>query len=62
MKLMYLKTHYTPEEAHSLLMLLDDLRESLWQNYRSDITEYCQEKHKDNPDVFVEIKDDILPF
>jgi hypothetical protein len=59
---MYLKTHWTPEEAYSLLMLLDELRDVIWQNYRSEIIEYCHQKHKGNSGAFIEIEDDIIPF
>ena len=62
MKLMYLKTHYTAEEAYGLLMLVDDLRDSIWQNHRSEIIEYCNEEYKNKPEKIVKIEDDILPF
>ncbi len=62
MKTMLLNTHYTPEEAYSILMLLDELRDTLWQNYRDDIIEYCHQQQTDEVDACIEIGDDIIPF
>ncbi len=62
MKTMLLRTHYTPEEAYSILMLLDELRDTLWQNYRDDITDYCHHNHSKDGDACIEIEDDVIPF
>ena len=62
MKTMLLNTHYTPEEAYSILMLLDELRDTLWQNYRDDIIEYCHHQQTEDVDDGIEIEDDIIPF
>lgn len=74
MKLSYLKTHWTPEDAHAILSLLDELRDVLWHTYGDDITEHYQqyyaEKHPErNPEcgehqlvLFAPEQDDIIPF
>ena len=59
MKTALLKTHYSPEEAYSLLMVLDALRESLWQNYREEIVHYCQHNAIEEGLDFI---DDEIPF
>lgn len=62
MKTMRLNAYYTPEEAYSILMLLDELRDTLWQNYRDNIIEYCHEQQTNDVDACVEIEDNIIPF
>jgi len=44
MKLMQIKSHWTPDEAHSLLTWLDELRDTIWQTYGQDIIEYHQKE------------------
>ena len=59
MRLSYLKTHWTLDEAHSMLTLLDELRELLWQTYGSDIIDYQKQAQKRS---FVETDDEPPPF
>ena len=73
MKMALLKTYYKPEEAYSVLMLLDELRDTIWNNYREDIIDYAS-KQESEPDPQTKIKehddsqisfdfdDDIIPF
>ena len=61
MRLMQLKSYWSPEEAYSILMLLDELRDTIWQNYRNEIIEYCHQQAEE-VDVCFEIEDDIIPF
>lgn len=66
MKLSYLKTHWTPEEAHTILTFLDDVRDVLWRTYRDEIVEYYQQQY--SPDqwqdekAMIDWKDDNIPF
>lgn len=62
MKTMLFRTHYTPDEAYSILMLLDELRDTIWNNYRNDIIEYCHQQQTEDIDACIEIEDDIIPF
>ena len=59
---MLLKTHYTAEEAHSLLRLLDEICDTLWRHYRDDITEYCREHITSENGASIEFEDDQIPF
>ena len=66
MKLSYLKTHWTPEEAHTILSFLDELRDTLWQTYGSEIIEHyqqpnTQDQHHDK-NAFTDWKDDNISF
>lgn len=61
MRLMQMKTHWSAEEAYSLLMLLDEMRDVIWHNYRDQIIEYCHQQHeREPPDT--DIQDGIIPF
>ena len=66
MRLMQLHSHWSPEEAYSILMLLDELRDSIWQNYRDEIIEYCHQQHVESKaptlEESLDIADDIIPF
>lgn len=74
MRLSYLKTHWTPEDAHAILSLLDELRDVLWHTYGNDIIDhyqqqYAEKHHKTNPEcgehqlaLFAPEQDDIIPF
>ena len=50
MRFSTLKTHWTPDDAHAILSLLDELRDVLWATYVADIVEHQanigQEKHR----------------
>ena len=45
MPLSYLKTHWTPEEAHTILIFLDELRDVIWQSYGDDIAKHARENY-----------------
>lgn len=69
-RLTYLKTHWTPEDAHSILSLLDELRDVLWSTYGNDIIEHRQKQHpnqneindNEQTDPFDTAMDDALLF
>ena len=62
MKTLLLKTHYTVQEAYSLLMLLDELRDALWQNYHEEIIEYQQQQEEEYTEMPLDIEEDEIPF
>lgn len=57
-----LTTHWTPEDAHTILTLLDELRDTLWATYGNDIIEYCHQHLEKDNDTFADIDDDKIPF
>ena len=61
MKLSYFKTHWTPDEAYSIYIFLDELRDLIWQSYGSEITEFLQTQCQTREDLD-ELLDDIIPF
>ena len=62
MKLAYLKSHWSPEEAYSMLMLLDELRDTIWNNYRDEIIELCHAQNTNERSPCTDIVDDQIPF
>ena len=65
MRFLQLQTHWTPEDAHTMLTFLDELRDSLWQTYGSDIIDYCHQQHLEASEYGAEafdFEDDIIPF
>jgi hypothetical protein len=62
MKLSYLTTHWTPDEAHTILMFVDELRDMIWQTYGSDIREYHQTQCQAEEDNMDTSFDDPLVF
>lgn len=62
MKKMALTTYWSPAEAHSVLLFLDELREVIVQNYAEDIAAYCKESHGEQHCLFPEIEDDAISF
>ena len=62
MKLTHISTHWTPEEAHNMLMLLDKLRDSIWHNYREEIIEYCRQQQVQESKLSTAFDNDIMPF
>lgn len=62
MRLSYLKTHWTPEEAHAILTFLDDLRDTLRHTYGSDIIEYYQQQQTQEQQASLTFEDDTIPF
>lgn len=65
MRFMHLKSHWSPEDAHSMLSLLDELRDAIWQAYGDEIIEHCRQQQSKPPDDIeysFECDDDIVPF
>lgn len=62
MKLSYLKTHWTPEEAHTILSFLDDVRDTLWRTYSSDIVNYYHQQHIEEKETLSDFEDNNIPF
>ena len=65
MKTALLHMHYTAEEAHQLLQLLDELRDSIWNNYHEQIIAYCRQSEAEentNVDDIFEDDNDSIPF
>ena len=62
MKLMQISAHWSPEEAYSMVMMLDKLRDSIWNNYREEIIEYCRQISLQEQPSSTDIDDDIIPF
>ena len=62
MKRMQLSAHWSPEEAHSMLTMFDELRDSIWNNYRDEIIEYCRQMSLQEQTSSIDIDDDIIPF
>ena len=64
--LSYLKTHWTPGEAHTILSFLDDVRDTLWRTYGSEIIEHYQQQQAQNQhqdkQVLVDWEDDPIAF
>jgi len=62
MKLSYLKTHWTPEEAHTNLSFLDDVRDTLWRTYGSDIIAFYQQQQSQDQETSLAFEDNNIPF
>ena len=62
MKLMKIHSHWSPEEAHNMLMMLDELRDSIWNNYREEIIEYCHQQQVQESALSTVFDNDIIPF
>ncbi len=62
MRFMQIKAHWTAEEAYQTIIFLDELRESIWQNYGNDIIEYCHDLHSPDTDEVFDCYDDIIQF
>ena len=62
MKHAYLKTHWTPEEAHFILSFLDELRDLIWSTYGSEITEFYQNQCQSEESDYAEATNDTNPF
>lgn len=66
MKLSYLKTHWTPEEAKTVLIFLEELQQIISNAYGNEIDNFYQneiiEKQMDESDHDFTIEDDAIPF
>lgn len=62
MKLSYLKTHWTPEEAHTILSFLDDVRDTLWRTYGSDMVDHDHQQHIEEQETLSNFEDNNIPF
>lgn len=64
MKLSYLKTHWTPEEAKTVLIFLEELQLIISNAYGNEIDDYdqneCNQSDSDADDFILE--DDAIPF
>ena len=61
MKKSLLTTHWSPEEADSILLFLDELRDVLLANYRDDIVDYYRQRQQQDQILF-DFEDDAIPF
>ena len=62
MKKMHLTTYWSPEEAHSMLLFLDELRDTLLVHYGNDITDYHRQQREESDDINLDFEDDFIPF
>ena len=65
MRFMHLKSHWSPEDAHTMLSLLDELRDAIWQAYGDDIMAHCRQEQSHSTDELDHSNasdDDIIPF
>ena len=63
MKHTYLKTHWTPDEAHAIVAFLDELRDLIWQSYGSEIMDHLDTEHGPSCADQGELPfDDPIPF
>lgn len=46
MRLSQLKTHWTADDAYTVLSLLDELRDVLWETYGAEIVEQQHQAHQ----------------
>lgn len=60
MKFTQLKTHWTADDAHAVLSLLDELREALWETYDAEIIEQRQEEYQQK--LLSDEQDDVIDF
>lgn len=50
MRLTQLTTHWTADEAHTVIEFLDRLRDTLWATYGDEIIEMLKAASDNNPD------------
>ncbi len=62
MKHLYHKTYWTPDEAHAILMFLDELRDLIWHSYGNEIMTFHQTSCPSEEDNKDESFDDPIPF
>lgn len=68
MRLSYLRTYLSPDEADTIMTFLDELKDVLWASYGADIIEGRQrlEQHKkvghDSSDDESDGFDEMTPF
>ena len=65
MKFLQFPVYWTPEQAHDILILLDEFRESIWQNYGEDITQCCRQQDLETEEqevTFDGFEDEDIPF
>jgi hypothetical protein len=55
-------TYWTPEQAIAVFELVDDLRETIWSIYQTNLQDLTRQQRQ-SPDIDrIEIDDDDLPF
>ncbi len=65
MKTLRLQTHYAADEATRILMMLDELRDAIWNQYRDEIIEYCHQQQLqtiEHRQYSFDFEDDPIPF
>ncbi len=62
MRKMPLTTWWSPEEAYSILLFLDELREVLLAHYGDDIADYHRQQLQEENVRDSDFEDDIIPF
>ncbi len=62
MRKMPLTTYWSPEEAYSILLFLDELREVLLDHYGDDIADHYRQQLQEENDPDSAFEDDMIPF
>jgi len=55
-------TYWTPEQAIAVFELVDDLRETIWAFYQTNLQKLTRQQRQSPPVDRIEIGDDDLPF
>lgn len=62
MKKNLLTTHWSPEEAYSILLFLDELRDVILANYGDGIADYYRQRQKQQVQILFDFEGDAIPF
>ena len=57
-----LPTYWTPEQAIAVFELVDDLRETIWSIYQTNLQDLTRQQRQSPAIDRIEIDDDDLPF
>jgi hypothetical protein len=60
--LLPIPTYWTPEQAIAVFELVDDLRETIWSFYQTDLQDLTRQQRQPAPVDPREIDEDDLPF
>ena len=55
-------TYWTPEQAIAVFELVDDLRETIWAIYQTNLQDLTRQQRQPTLVDHIEIDDDDLPF
>jgi hypothetical protein len=55
-------TYWTPEQAIAVFELVDDLRETIWSIYQTNLQDLTRQQRQSPAIDRIEIDDDDLPF